>query len=148
MVVPPDGGTPLIRLNGEQTSLVVGAAETSDAYAVRRNSAPPGFAAVPLHVHRAAEEAFYVTAGELAVYADGRWSGVPAGSFVLIPRGTRHALGNASADPVHWLTFISPATHSDWVLAEHELIVAAGGNAPDPAALAEVHRRYGLDLIG
>ena len=83
-----------------------------------------------MHVHRAAEEAFYVTAGELAVYADGRWSEVPAGSFVLIPRGTRHALGNASADPVHWLMFISPATHAEWVLAEHELIVAAGGNAP------------------
>ena len=91
VVVPPDGGTPVIRLNGEQTTLVVGAAETSDAYAVRRNSAPPGFAAVPLHVHRAAEEAFYVIEGELAVHADGRWSPVPAGSFALIPRGTQHA---------------------------------------------------------
>jgi quercetin dioxygenase-like cupin family protein len=148
VVVPPDGGTPVIRLNGEHTSLVVGTTETRDAYAVRRNSAPPGFAAVPLHLHRAAEEAFYVTDGELSVYADGRWSRLPAGSFALIPRGVRHALGNDSAEPVHWLTFISPAAHSDWVVAEHELILAAGGTAPDPAALADVHRRFGLDIIG
>lgn len=147
VVVPPDGGIPVIRLNGEQTSLVVDAAETRDAYAVRRNSAPPGFATVPLHVHRNAEEAFFVTAGELAVHADGRWRTVSAGSFALIPRGTRHAIGNASTEPVHWLTFISPAGQGAWVQAEHELIVAAGG-APDPAELAEVHDRFGLQILG
>ena len=138
----------MIRLNGERTDLVVGAGETNNAYAVRRNSAPAGFAAVPLHVHRGAEEAFYVTEGELSVYADGRWHAMPAGSFVLIPRGTRHALGNAAARPVHWLTLLSPAADAEWVQAEHELILAAGGAAPDPDALAEVHGRYGLEIIG
>ena len=72
VVVPPDGEIPMIRLNGKQTSLVIGAAETRGAYAVRRNAAPPGFCAVPLHVHREAEEAFQVTEGELAVYCDER----------------------------------------------------------------------------
>ncbi len=116
-----------MRLNGEQTSLVVGAEETLGAYAVRSNSAPAGFMSVPLHVHRCAEEAFYVVEGELAVHAESRWVTVSAGSFVLIPRGAPHALGNASAVPVRWLTLISPAEQAGWVQAEHELIVASGG---------------------
>ena len=71
MLVPPGGGVPVVRLHGETTVLVVGAEDTNGAYALRRNSAPPRFDAVPLHVHRGAEEAFLVTDGELAVYADG-----------------------------------------------------------------------------
>ena len=108
LLVPPGGGVPVVRLNGETTVLVAGAQETGGAYALRRNSAPPGFDAVPLHVHRGAEEAFLVTDGELAVYAGGRWRTAPSGSFVLIPRGTEHALGNPSAATVSWITLISP----------------------------------------
>ena len=70
-VVPPGGGIPVVRLNGEETVLTVGEAETRGAYAARLNTAPPGFAAVPLHVHRDAEEGFLVLEGELAVHARG-----------------------------------------------------------------------------
>ena len=36
----------MVRLNGEETVLTVGDAETRGAYAARLNTAPPGFAAV------------------------------------------------------------------------------------------------------
>jgi mannose-6-phosphate isomerase-like protein (cupin superfamily) len=91
VVVPPGEGVRLVRLNGEDTLVTAGQAETRGAYAVRCNAAPAGFAAVPLHIHRGAEEAFWVLEGELVVHAGERRVAAPAGSFVLIPRGMVHA---------------------------------------------------------
>jgi uncharacterized cupin superfamily protein len=147
VVVPPGGGVPLMRLHGEETVVVAGEAQTRGAYAVRCNAAPPGFAAVPLHIHRGAEEAFWVLEGELVVHVDGRRTAAPAGSFVLVPRGVVHALGNAGPERVRWLTLISPAAVSRWIEAEHDLIVESGGR-PDPERLAAIHRRFGLEIVG
>ena len=81
------------------------------------------------------------------MYAGGHWQFAPAGSFVLIPRGTEHSLGNASRATVSWITLISPAADAGWVQAEHDLIVACGG-APDRERLAGIHRRFGLEIVG
>jgi mannose-6-phosphate isomerase-like protein (cupin superfamily) len=137
----------VVRLNGEDTVLAVGEAETRGAYAARLNAAPPGFTAVPLHIHRAAEEAFLVLDGELTVHADGRTVAAPAGAFVLIPRGVVHAIANLGGGPVRWLTLISPAEPAGWVEAEHDLIAESAGS-PDQAQLDEIHRRFGLEIVG
>jgi quercetin dioxygenase-like cupin family protein len=146
-MVPPGGGRRVVRMNGEDTVLTVGSGETRGAYAARLNAAPPGFTTVPSHIHRDAEEAFLVLDGELAVHADGRTEGAPAGAFVLIPRGLVHALGNLGTTPVRWLTLISPAASAGWVEAEHDLLVGSA-DAPDPARLEEIHRRFGLEIVG
>jgi len=145
--VAPGAGTPVVRLHGEATALVAGDEETRGAYALRENSAPPRFAAVPLHIHRDAEEAFSVLEGELVVHAGGAQLRVPAGGFVLVPRGVVHAIANAGTGVVRWLTIVSPASQAGWVEAEHELISESGA-AVDPDRLAAIHRRFGLELVG
>jgi quercetin dioxygenase-like cupin family protein len=145
-LVPPGGGRRVVRMNGEDTVLVVGEAETRGAYAARLNAAPPGFTAVPLHVHRDADEAFLVLDGELTVQA-GRTVNAPAGAFVLIARGQVHAIANVGTVPVRWLTLISPAASAGWVEAEHDLLVGSTG-APDPARFEEIHHRFGLEILG
>jgi mannose-6-phosphate isomerase-like protein (cupin superfamily) len=135
------------RLNGEDTVLTVGGAETRGAYAARLNAAPRGFTAVPLHIHRDAEEAFLVLDGELTVHADGRSVAAPPGAFVLIPRGLVHAIANLGSTPVRWLTLISPAAPAAWVEAEDDLIVESAGS-PNQAQLDEIHRRFGLEIVG
>jgi mannose-6-phosphate isomerase-like protein (cupin superfamily) len=147
IVVAPDEGREVVRVNGERTVVKAGRDATRGAYAVRENGAPAGFVSVPLHIHRSAEEAFYVLSGRLAVQAGDDRVDVEAGSFVLISRGMVHAIANPGAEPVRWLTLISPADQSEWVEAEHELLLASDGE-PDPAALAAIHRRYGLEIIG
>jgi mannose-6-phosphate isomerase-like protein (cupin superfamily) len=147
VVVAPDEGREVVRLNGERTIIKAGREATRGAYAVRENGAPPGYASVPLHIHRNAEEAFYVLSGRLAVQAGDVRVDVEAGSFALVPRGMVHALANPGAEPVRWLTLISPADRSEWVEAEHELLLASDGE-PDPDALAAIHRRYGLEIVG
>jgi mannose-6-phosphate isomerase-like protein (cupin superfamily) len=147
VMVPPGGGLQVRRLNGEDTRVTAGAAQTRGAYAVRENAAPPRFGAVPLHIHRFAEEAFYVLDGTLTFYAPDRRFEAPTGSFVLIPRDTVHAIANSQTNPVRWLTLISPADESDWILAEHDLILASDGH-PGADALAAIHRRFGLEIVG
>lgn len=146
LLVAAGDGRRVDRLHGERTAIVAGRGETRNAYAVRENTAPPGFGSVPLHLHRDAEEAFYVLSGVLAVHAGGRRVDAAAGSFALIPRGLVHSLANPAAEPVRWLTLISPADRSEWVEAEHALL--HGDGDPDPEALAAVHRRFGLEIVG
>ena len=80
------------------------------------------------------------------MHVEGEWLRAAAGAFVLVPRGTVHTIANAARDPVGWMTLISPAERAEWVEAEHELLVA--GDEPDPEALAAVHSRYGLEVVG
>ena len=109
LFVKPGGGTPVTRVNGEDTRLIAGDASTRGAYAARLNSAPA--------------------------------------RFNRVPRGAPHAIANAGGEAVRWLTLISPAGQAGWVEAEHELL-AEGGGEPDPERLAEIHRRFGLELVG
>ena len=98
-----------------------------------------------MHLHRAAEEAFYVLDGVLSVRAGERRLDAAPGAFVVIRRGTVHALANLGERPVRWLTVISPASQAEWVEAEDDLLAAG---AAEPAALEAIHRRYGLEIVG
>ena len=59
------------------------------------------------HVH-SFEEALYVLAGELLLEIDGRAHRLVEGDFGHMPVGTRHALGNAGAAEVRWLSVNTP----------------------------------------
>jgi hypothetical protein len=81
VVVPAGEGRVVPRRYGEHTTVKAGKTETRGAYAVRENTVPAGFGGVPLHLHREAEEAFYVLEGELTVFTEaGRWRRPPARS--------------------------------------------------------------------
>jgi mannose-6-phosphate isomerase-like protein (cupin superfamily) len=138
VVVPAGAGRVVPRRLGEHTVVKAAEAETRGAYAVRENAAPAGFGGVPMHLHREAEEAFYVLEGELTVVTRAGTLAAPAGAFVLIPRGAVHAIANRGELPVRWLTLISPAWVSGWIEAE----------AAAPDDLAAVHARYGLEIVG
>jgi mannose-6-phosphate isomerase-like protein (cupin superfamily) len=140
VVVPPGEGEVVPRRFGERTVVKAAEAETRGAYAVRENTVPPGFAAVPFHRHLGAEEAFYVLEGELTVFTEDRSLAAPAGAFALVPRGTVHSLANRGAVPVRWLTLISPAWVSGWIQEE--------AAALDERQRAAVYLRYGLEIVG
>lgn len=107
---------------------------------MRENTAPAGSGGVPFHRHLGAEEAFYVLEGELTVFTEDRTLAAPAGTFVLVPRGTVHSLANRGAVPLRWLTLISPAWVSGWIQEE--------AAALDERQRAAVYLRYGLEIVG
>jgi mannose-6-phosphate isomerase-like protein (cupin superfamily) len=145
-----DEGRSVTRLNGEATVVKLEPEWTRGAYVLRSNVIPPDFRSVPLHVHRAAEEAFYVVTGTMSVLAGGHRLDAGPGEVCLIPRGTPHALANLTDAPVTWLTLFSPADQAGWVDDEERLVAAAGGDPSgvEKAALHAVHERCGLEILG
>ena len=102
-------------------------------------------APTPLHSHTGAEEAFYVLSGEAAVWIDGTETGAGPGTFILVPRGTPHALRRLTDDPVRMLTLVSPPGMERFF----EAVVRAGEDAllADPERLAALAANTGTEIL-
>jgi quercetin dioxygenase-like cupin family protein len=62
---------------------------TDDAFTLLEAAEPAHFGP-PMHIHRDATEAFYVSEGEYLIFIDDQETRCPAGSFVYIPAGAVH----------------------------------------------------------
>lgn len=84
-----------------------------------------------LHRHNQTDEAFYVMEGVLTVKIDDKISEFPAGSYVLIPRGTPHAQGNRGKVPVKILLTMTPGGFERSFKDRVELFKTAKPDDPD-----------------
>ena len=103
----------------------------------------PRALAAPLHRHTHEDEYSYVLEGRMGallgddeVYAD-------AGDFVFKPRDQWHTFWNAGDEPCRILEIISPA---GFELFFQELSDMGGVLAADPAEVAKLSERYGLEM--
>ncbi|MBT2408568.1 MULTISPECIES: cupin domain-containing protein [unclassified Streptomyces] len=103
---------------------------------------------VPRHTHHVADEMVYVLEGVLGVHFDGEDFTVPAGSFVLLPKGVPHALSRAAGTTPRVLQISSPG---GWECYLEDLLEAGPGAAdnPDgtfnPALLNPIGAPYGIE---
>jgi quercetin dioxygenase-like cupin family protein len=95
----PAGGPLTYKLRGEQTG---------GTLTVFENLIAPGDGP-PLHVHAGEDESWYVIDGELRFILDGELHRAPAGSFVFVPRGTRHCFQNVGESPARILVLFTPS---------------------------------------
>jgi quercetin dioxygenase-like cupin family protein len=86
---------------------LVSSEQTHGAWSLVELREMPGYH-TNLHRHNHTDEAFYVLEGVLTVNIDGSLSEYPAGSYVLIPRGTPHAQGNHGNVPARILLTMTP----------------------------------------
>ncbi|ROR00352.1 cupin domain [Streptomyces sp. 2132.2] len=101
---------------------------------------------IPRHIHHVADEMIYVLEGELGVHFDGDDHTVPAGSFVLLPRGVPHALSSRAGDaPPRVLQVSSPG---GWECYLEDLTEAGPATDPDgsftPATLNPIAAPHGI----
>lgn len=104
---------------------------------------PAGFGP-PVHIHRDADEAFYVLAGAYMIFLEDRELPCPTGSFVYIPAGLRHGF-RVGAVPSRKLNLYTPAAMVGYF---DELSAAITGGESDAARLEEIALRYGMDVVG
>jgi quercetin dioxygenase-like cupin family protein len=90
-----------------KVKFIVSSDDTSGAYAVVELTEMPGYKTA-WHQHNNCEEAFYVVAGTLTIQIADKTYECPAGSYILIPRGTPHGQGNFTGTPVRLLTTFTP----------------------------------------
>lgn len=105
----------------------------------------------PLHVHRREEEAFYVLDGELSLHLPGRSLTLGAGEAFLPLKDVPHTY-RVESETARWLAIVTPAGFDDFVRevgepAPEETLPPAG-RQHDPARLAEIAARFGIELLG
>jgi oxalate decarboxylase/phosphoglucose isomerase-like protein (cupin superfamily) len=158
LVLPPGAGRIIA---GAGMTLKVGAGQ-STAWSAFEAEVTPGFD-VGAHLHRGAEELFYILDGELDLLAfeprvrtaDGwrSWqsaSGVQVmrggpGSAMFVPAGCPHAFANPGTAPARMLFLVSPPGHERY-LEEIGKLIGQGG-PPDPAAIAEIRARHDIQQL-
>jgi mannose-6-phosphate isomerase-like protein (cupin superfamily) len=64
----------------------------------------------PLHLHRACDEAWYVLEGALAFQIGDEEVHAPAGSAVMVPKGTPHTYWNPLPQPARYLLVMTSLT--------------------------------------
>jgi mannose-6-phosphate isomerase-like protein (cupin superfamily) len=105
----------------------------------------------PLHVHHREDEAWYILDGHMTFHVDGAAYEAGAGAFVFAPMGLPHTF-TVDAEPTRVLVLAAPSGFEHFAL---ELgvpatsdVAPAGLALPEPAALAPVAERYGIEVVG
>jgi quercetin dioxygenase-like cupin family protein len=111
----------------------------------------PRGAAPPLHIHRDADETFYVLDGELTFHVGEHEMPATTGDFVFVPRGCPHTFLVRSEQARMFVTF-GPAGIEGF-FCELGTSATAGhpkpaAQPPDPDVFAVVAGRYSMDIVG
>jgi len=85
------------------------AATTNGQFSLMERTLPPSVRMSPAHVHVGCEEAFYILNGQVTFVFGAIERTVGPDTFVLVPGGTAHTLGNKSGEPARLLILHSPA---------------------------------------
>ena len=106
LIVKPDGGSavPLLGMWHK-----VDAGHLDGRLLVMEGEIQPGQLIVP-HTHTREDECAYVLSGELTYQLGDEVRPVTAGSYVVKPRGIRHAFWNSGAQPARVVEMLVPAT--------------------------------------
>lgn len=92
-VVPAGGGRLIRGPVGGPTLVKADTASTGGSLAILENAIPPN-EGPPLHLHRREDEFWLILEGTFRFRADDELLAAPEGSFVFVPRGTRHCFQN------------------------------------------------------
>ena len=147
---------PRIVLAGSGTDVGLGrvmldAVGSGGALAIIEMRARPGVV-VPSHIHRDAEELFYLLEGRLTVRVGDAETDVGPGDLVVVPRRTLHAHRNDAAVPTRWLTLFAPAgTEGYFAERAHHAAEPTPGVELDYAGLDprihdELRERFGIEV--
>jgi quercetin dioxygenase-like cupin family protein len=104
--------------------------DTRGAWSLVELKQMPGYH-TNFHRHNHTDEAFYVLEGVLTVKMPEGTSDYPAGSYVLIPRGTPHAQGNRGKVPVRVLLTMTPGGFEQSFLDRVSLFKTVKPGDPD-----------------
>lgn len=124
-------------------SLKASEGETAEAFSLLEAEEPPHFGP-PMHIHHDAAEAFYVISGEYVIFIEDDEFACPAGSFIYIPAGVPHGF-RVGPMPSRKLNIYAPAAMVGYF---DELSAAIARDEMDADSLAEIAKRYGMQVIG
>ena len=134
-----------IRIGGLEIRFRLEGEESGGSVAVFEFDVPAGARVPASHSHDAFDETIYGLEGVLGWTLDGTKTDVGAGEVLCIRRGVVHRFDNDREVGAKMLAIVSPGNLGPEYFREiADVLEAATGGPPDPAAIAEVMRRHGL----
>src|ERR1051326_3460845 len=141
LVGPDDGREGFLGSIGVR--FVIDGLEAGNRFSVVEHPMSPRALAAPLHLHTREDEYSFVLEGRMGALLGDALVEAGSGDLVFKPRNQWHTFWNAGDEPCRILEIISPAGFEDFF---RELVELGGSTQADPEALAELNRRYGLQM--
>ncbi|MBY0586027.1 cupin domain-containing protein [bacterium] len=150
IILLPKEGT-LLDAGGDRYRILATQATTDGTYGLWEANVPPG-GGPPPHRHSREEEGFYIIAGEVAVYVDGRRVLAQPGSFINMPKGTAHWFRNESDQPAKMLVLVSPGGMEGLFEKTGQLVTSIDEPIPpitdrEKGLIARHAPEFGIELI-
>lgn len=120
--------------------------DTNGAFAMIERTQDPCYKTT-WHRHDNFEESFYVLDGVWTVQIRDAIHEFPAGSYVLIPRGTPHGQGNFTSTPVRLLVIVTPGGFEGFYRERAELFKTKGGDKAELEKGLEALRNKYVQVI-
>ena len=137
-IVGGSAGTPtVVKLRGD---------DVRGAYALLEMEVPPG-TGNRLHLHRDAEEAFYIVEGELTIRFVDREERAQAGALILVPRGIAHSFGNSGDRTTKAIIIFSPSGTENWFLEMTKLRQSSPSGALDWETIKALALKHGTEFV-
>jgi mannose-6-phosphate isomerase-like protein (cupin superfamily) len=141
-VVPPDSGRDGF-LGSIGVRFLIDGPDSQERFSLVEHPMSPRALAAPLHRHLHEDEYSFVLEGRMGALLGDEVVEAGPGDLVFKPRNQWHTFWNAGDEPCRILEIISPAGFERFF---QELSDLGGSLNASPDALAELNRRYGLEM--
>lgn len=142
VVLLPREGRP-IELGAFGVTVYADGSTTNDAFSlIETAESDPGIGP-PMHIHRDCAESFYVLAGAYRMFVDDRTFECATGSFIYIPRGTRHTFVSTASDS-RKLNLYTPSA----MVGYFDELAAGLSAGMDESALDAIAGPYAMEVVG
>jgi mannose-6-phosphate isomerase-like protein (cupin superfamily) len=122
---------------------MIDGAESERRFSLVEHPMSPRALAAPLHLHTREDEYSFVLEGRMGALLGDDVVEAGPGDLVFKPRNQWHTFWNAGDEPCRILELISPAGFEHFF---RELVALGGPVNADPEAMADLNRRYGLEM--
>ena len=141
-IVPPDNGRDGF-LGSIGVRWMIDGGETGEGFSLVEHPMSPRALAAPLHLHTREDEYSFVLEGRMGALLGDDVVEAGPGDLVFKPRNQWHTFWNAGDEPCRILEIIAPAGFEVFF---QELDALGGALQADPAELAALNVRYGLEM--
>jgi mannose-6-phosphate isomerase-like protein (cupin superfamily) len=141
IVSPTDGHEGFLGSIGVR--FMIDGSEAGERFSLVEHPMSPRALAAPLHRHTREDEYSFVLEGRMGALLGDDVVEAGPGDLVFKPREQWHTFWNAGDEPCRILEIIAPAGFERFFA---ELVELGGSRQAEPAALAELNARYGLEM--
>jgi len=141
IVSPTDGQEGFLGSIGVR--FMIDGSEAGERFSLVEHPMSPRALAAPLHRHTREDEYSFVLEGRMGALLGDDVVEAGPGDLVFKPREQWHTFWNAGDEPCRILEIIAPAGFERFFA---ELVELGGSRQAEPAALAELSARYGLEM--